>query len=476
MYEEYVYLRQQRQAGKNERLTTPLTREKIEMDELAQGYKRRDLLQTYFYKIACRVLGEPKTRRRVVIAPPMREVNNAQKSPTGGQHRPKKIPPLDPVLTTVNLEPSVKRWAGFPGVNETEENWVKHRKAFRRTLNGIGNVTQWINNKPTVTELELKVAEREKTRPESHQVRAERPMSPELMPLQHRIASLVLRVRAQAPDGTDVDRELSPDYSDILKYYQQRRKRAMTEDEVLLLLRTVGSGSPLEDAHSSPSTLAGAPGRSIDHYRRQALGEYLDSLEMCRQHGVNVTQSSMQRVLLHPGDKVVQLPVGGGIRQAGASPIQGCGGRLRGGQVRSTGPVSREEEVVVVEEEEPRRRIRMEKSLYPFERAVRKEPKVMSLSTGRAEIRHKTECWLTREEYALLSGKQMSTRRADPNAFWPGQDDHIRLYQPEVGIPPETCLFECVSREPAPAVGSWPLNDKGYYTSGDIDGRKAYAL
>lgn len=69
-----------------------------------------------------------------------------------------------------------------------------------------------------------------------------------------------------------------------------------------------------------------------------------------------------------------------------------------------------------------------------------------------------------------------SCRRADPNAFWPGQDNHVRLYLPRAEITPEGVLFEHIVRSPAPSPGNWPVNDRGYSTSGDIDGHKAYIL
>ncbi|KAL2091017.1 hypothetical protein ACEWY4_013280 [Coilia grayii] len=455
--------------------------ENLEMEELVQRYKKRDLAQTYFFKMACRVFGPPKSRDRVMIAPPMHVVNNAQRSPVVGQQRLTTSSSGDAGLMSVTSAPPVRRFTTFPEEKSTaDQDWVKDRKAFRQTLNGMGNMSQWINNKPLVTELELTVAERERIRQrESHQVRSELRLSPEpkrLSPICLKPPALHVRAQ-QAPDVVEKVRRFSQgEEQDRIQTYQQRRKGGMREEEMQALMQTMRSGSPAQDAHSSPSSLDGASGRIIDHYRRQELGQYLHSLELCTQYGVNIAQSSMQRVLLHPGDKGVQVSVGGGIRQAGASPLPGCGGRLRGGLVRTTGPASREEEEEEVEEEEPRRKVRKEKSLYPPHRAVRKEPKLMSLSTGRAEIHHKTECWLTREEYAQLRGQKTSTRRADPNAFWPGQDDHIRLYQSQVGIPPESCLFEHVTREPAPSVGAWPVNDRGYSTSGDIEGHKAYTL
>lgn len=134
----------------------------MEIEELLKQFKKRDLVQTYFFKVACRVFGPPKCRDRVLIAAPMHVLNSA---------------PHIPVVRLLDLTPSfrknkdkvamfvdlpVQRFTTFPADRLIEkQDWVRERRAFRKMLDGIGNLSQWIKNKPTVTELELKMAARE---------------------------------------------------------------------------------------------------------------------------------------------------------------------------------------------------------------------------------------------------------------------------------------------------------------------------
>jgi len=72
--------------------------------------------------------------------------------------------------------------------------------------------------------------------------------------------------------------------------------------------------------------------------------------------------------------------------------------------------------------------------------------------------------------------KKQSIRWADPNAFWPGKEDHVRLFLPVVTNSPAKVLFQRIERTVAPSPGNWPVNHLGYSTSGDIEARKMYSL
>lgn len=63
----------------------------LEIDEQLAWIKKRDLVQTYFFKIASRVFGPTKTRDRVFIAPrvpkrPVCMLKPASQVPTKSQH------------------------------------------------------------------------------------------------------------------------------------------------------------------------------------------------------------------------------------------------------------------------------------------------------------------------------------------------------------------------------------------------------
>ncbi|XP_024293671.1 uncharacterized protein si:dkey-197j19.5 isoform X2 [Oncorhynchus tshawytscha] len=585
----------------------------LEIEEQLARIKKRDLLQTYFYKMASRVFGPAKTRDRVFIAPPMPK-------------RPVCTPkPESQVLTKCRygsvaamVSGTGDRVSGAPmtvmplEVNDAKhQDWVNQRRSFRRQFDSLGDLSKWVNSKPTVTELEMLVVEREKkkqrtpspvlgftltppetlkartraspTRPsrranvprtraarsQLHKVKEEGlPVVPEHLDdlvstlscmegdtvtvkdlaegikawslerekeestswgrrgltergeleLEKGCNREIERVRCReqrspsiparrpvwsrglkrgtgrhgaqllplpSPElclQTPLSLEEQQEQALIQQHRRNRNKEGMQDEEVLAIMRTVCTGNTTQDAHSHPSSLGGDTARALDKFRRQCLGEYLDSLDQCHTQGVTVNQATLERVLLHPGDHVLKGPESVLLRQAGTNPMPGCGGRLRTwiGYSSSTprGGEEKEEEEHGLEEEATLHKVCKDTPLYPSHRSVRRGPKMMTLSTGRAEVRHKTECWLTREEYTHMTSnmREPSSRRADPNAFWTGQDNHVRLYLPRVGLSPEGVLFEHIIRSPAPSPGSWPVNDKGYFTSGDIDGHKAYTL
>uniref|UniRef100_A0A4W5QR41 EF-hand calcium-binding domain-containing protein 12 n=1 Tax=Hucho hucho TaxID=62062 RepID=A0A4W5QR41_9TELE len=583
----------------------------LEIEEQLARIKKRDLLQTYFYKMASRVFGPAKTRDRVFIAPPMPK-------------RPVCMPkPASQVLTksrygsvAAMVSGAGDRVSGAPmtvmpleGNDAKHQDWVNQRRSFRRQFDSLGDLSKWVNSKPTVTELEMLVVEREKknqrtpspvlgfilTPPEAHKARTRasptRPSGQANVPRARAVRSPLREVKEEglpvvlehlddlvstlsgmegdtvtvkdlaegikawslqrekeesaswgrrgltergelelekgcnreiervrgreqrslsiparrwsrglkrgsgrhvaqllhlpSPElclQTPLSLEEQQEQALIQQHRRNRIKEGMQDEEGLAIMRTVCTGNPTQDAHSQPSSLGGDTARAVDRFRRQCLGEYLDSLDQCHTQGVTVNQATLERVLLHPGDHVLGGPESPVLRQAGSNPMPGCGGRLRTwiGYSSSTprGGEEKEEEEHALEEEAALHKVCKDTPLYPSHRSVRRGPKMMTLSTGRAEVRHKTECWLTREEYTHMTGNmsEPSSRRADPNAFWPGQDNHVRLYLPRVGLSPEGVLFEHIIRSPAPSPGSWPVNDRGYSTSGDIDGHKAYTL
>ncbi|KAJ7999182.1 hypothetical protein DPEC_G00212750 [Dallia pectoralis] len=253
----------------------------------------------------------------------------------------------------------------------------------------------------------------------------------------------------------------------IQQHRRNRIKQGMIRDEeVLAMMRTVCTGNQIQDAHSNPSSLGGDAGRLVDRFRRQCLGEYLGTLEKCHNEGVTVNQATLERVLLHPGDSSLR----GSeclLRQAGSNPMPGCGNRLSPWTgYNSRAPEEEEEDDHDLEEEDISHKVCHETIRCP------------SRSSVHQGIKQKTKHWASREEIGQMTKNMRgpSGHSADPNAFWPGQDNHVRLYLPRIGLPPEGVLFEHIVHCPAPSTGTWPINNKGYFTSGDIEGHKTYIL
>ncbi|XP_055771324.1 EF-hand calcium-binding domain-containing protein 12 [Salvelinus fontinalis] len=622
----------------------------LEIKEQLARIKTRDLSQTYFYKMASRVFGPAKTRDRVFIAPLMPKRPVCTPKPESQVLTKSRYGSVAAMVSSTRDRVSGAPMTVMPlEVNDAKhQDWVNQRRSFRRQFDSLGDLSKWVNGKPTVTELEMLVVEREKkkqrtpspvlgftlTPPEALKARTRasptQPSRRAIVPRTRAVRSQLREVKevrrylrthklrpselakrldkhgtgrisrndlravfekeglpvvpehlddlvstlsgmegdtmtvkdlAEGINAWSLEREeesaswgrrgltergelelekgcnreiervrgreqrspsipaRSPVWSRGLKrgsgrhgaqllplpspelclqtplsleeqqeqaliqqHHRNRIKEGIQDEEVLAIMRTVCTGNTTQDAHSHPSSLGGDTARALDKFRRQCLGEYLDSLDQCHTQGVTVNQATLERVLLHPGDHVLGGPESLVLRQAGTNPMPGCGGRLRTwiGYSSSTprGGEEKEEEEHGLEEEAALHKVCKDTPLYPSHRSVRRGPKMMTLSTGRAEVRHKTECWLTREEYTHMTSnmREPSSRRADPNAFWTGQDNHVRLYLPRVGLSPEGVLFEHIIRSPAPSPGSWPVNDRGYSTSGDIDGHKAYTL
>ncbi|XP_010879882.1 uncharacterized protein si:dkey-197j19.5 isoform X2 [Esox lucius] len=576
----------------------------LEIEEQLARIKKRDLLQTRFYKMASRVFGPAKTRNRVFIAPPMPK-------------RPVCMPKSTNQVPGNNLQCSIKEVfmeskAGDKGSSPSKkdlllesydakhQDWVNQRRSFRRQFDSLGDLSRWVNTKPTVTELEMLVVERGKitqkipsripdysliplqdckasvrdsvTRP-SRQTNIPRMSAVgvrSLLPedgipvvqeqLENSVSSLrgiegkTVDVNDLAEDirmeerfswdhrnlpekgeqgsplgvdtggGRDIERvrgrrqwALSPvarrpvwscgpksglgkcgvlplpssnclqiplsvedeqEQALIQQHRRNRMKGVIQDEEVLAIMRTVCTGNPIQDAHSNPSSLGGDTAHLVDRFRRQCLGEYLDSLDKCHNKGVNVNQATLERVLLHPGDHVLEGPQCLVLRQAGSKPMPGCGSRLREWIGYSCSTPQGQEGDHGLEEEATPQKVCQQTIRYTSRSSVHQGTKIMTRSTGCAEVKQKTKHWLTGEEYAQMTSNMggPSSRRADPNAFWPGQDNHVRLYLPRMGLSPEGVLFEHIVHSPAPSPCTWPINNRGYSTSGDIEGHKTYIL
>ncbi|KAM6037949.1 EF-hand calcium-binding domain-containing protein 12-like isoform 2-T2 [Theristicus caerulescens] len=77
--------------------------------------------------------------------------------------------------------------------------------------------------------------------------------------------------------------------------------------------RLVRSGDGPVDEHCLPSTVEADLGELVDRYRRNAVVSYLKSSELCQELSVAITDPTLQKALLHPGDKIIKA--GEGIRK-----------------------------------------------------------------------------------------------------------------------------------------------------------------
>ncbi|XP_043098492.1 uncharacterized protein si:dkey-197j19.5 [Puntigrus tetrazona] len=377
-----------------------------------------------------------------------------------------------PAIPASNHRGAAEFCSSSPG--DKPEDWINDRKAFRKALERMGDLRRWLHNKPILTDLEVLVMERER---QAKRMSSFPPETSTVPPLDASPSTLrceleevksflrmcescnllklldwngtgklkrvdlaalfkkegffiqperlnVLMSSLNSKDGKSVtvvdvaagiqawskkhhenEEQSSPGYWNadcegrvgsrhhIPIHGDEIDDQGMQDVEVLVIMRRVLAASKT----SCPSTLSGPLGREVDRFRRLCLREYLKSLEQCQQQGINVRQATLQKVLLHPGDK-----------------FGGYFGTSRTHRV-----------------------------------------------DGRAHKNHKEMkpvCW------------------TDSNPFWPGKEDHVRLFLPVMTSSPATVLFQRIKHTVAPSPGHWPVNHLGYSTSGDIESRKIYSL
>ncbi|KAA0713052.1 hypothetical protein E1301_Tti016459 [Triplophysa tibetana] len=389
----------------------------------------------------------------------------------------------------------------FPGNKPLEHpEWISNRKAFREALDGMGDLRRWLHNKPILTDLEVLVTERrpkKKSYPETY-ISPDAANSPRMLTREiedvkrylcthtlsarklaklldwhgtgqirradlrmlfekdgffipmERMDALMISLKSQDGNSVGVD-GLAAAIQAWSRKHQEMEKQTLNFDsqnvdgsrhnlethgitleerkaqdqediqdvEVLAIMRRVLAATKI----SCPSSLGGLMGRNVDHFRGHCFREYLKSVELCQQQGLIVNQATLKKALVHPSDMMCSSS-----KLKGKGHFPGLNGREQG---------------------------------------------LASLST------HKTfsldlKDGVPHKGYKKLN--KLSVRWADPNAFWPGREDHVRLLLPVMTRSPAMVLFQHIERSAAPSPGNWPINHLGYSTSGDIEACKIYTL
>nr|XP_033782494.1 EF-hand calcium-binding domain-containing protein 12 isoform X1 [Geotrypetes seraphini] len=116
-------------------------------DDQVKCYKERDLFKTYYFKMDAKTSGPPKSRRRIIIVPPMgkpisKPVSILGAAQQGRQALSEQQPDEGPV-------------------NDEEEllSWISERKKFRAELESFADLQKWLWRKPVLTEMEANVLE-----------------------------------------------------------------------------------------------------------------------------------------------------------------------------------------------------------------------------------------------------------------------------------------------------------------------------
>ncbi|XP_005387151.2 PREDICTED: EF-hand calcium-binding domain-containing protein 12, partial [Chinchilla lanigera] len=91
----------------------------------------------------------PQSRRRVIIVP-------AQQGQAPVDPTPRPPPSLPPVSSLSSLDGGGEG-GDIPGPLEDRAAWLHQRARLRKELEALGDVTQWLKNKPSISPLEAKV-------------------------------------------------------------------------------------------------------------------------------------------------------------------------------------------------------------------------------------------------------------------------------------------------------------------------------
>ncbi|NXS51101.1 EFC12 protein, partial [Balaeniceps rex] len=96
---------------------------------------------------------------------------------------------------------------------------------------------------------------------------------------------------------------------EIGKLSRERRRWEKNKDSPIERkekCRMVRSGDGPVDDHCLPSTVGADLGQLVDRYRSNAVMSYLKSSELCKERNVLITEPTLQKGLLHPGDMIIR--------------------------------------------------------------------------------------------------------------------------------------------------------------------------
>ncbi|KAK9973487.1 hypothetical protein ABG768_024214 [Culter alburnus] len=467
------------------------------LEEEFRRLKKRDLSETYLFQIACGSFTPQKCSGSTFRKHMMDKI----KTFPATRPQPKHLD-ARPAIPTSDIRGAAEFYTRFPGDKPAEHpDWIMDRKAFRDALDGMGDLRRWLHNKPILTDLEVLVTERDRKDKRMSSPPSKTSIFPPPPPPDVTTSPRALRGEVEEVKSFLSSREacslskfldwygtgklnrvdlcalfkkegfrIQPERMNVLMSYlnskdgnsvtvenlaagiqawsgkhqereeeksnngywnvdrdkvigtrhlplEEKNEMGMGDMEVLAIMRKVLAATKI----SCPSSLSGTMGREVDRFRIRCFREYQKSMEQCQRQGLNVSQATLQKVLLHPGD----MSMFSSSKLGGKGHLSGCGGREQG---------------------------------------------LTSLRTSKT---HRVESDANKGHKAM---KKQSIRWADPNAFWPGKEDHVRLFLPVMTSSPAMVLFQHIERTVAPSPGHWPVNHLGYSTSGDIEARKIYTL
>ncbi|VDI41856.1 Hypothetical predicted protein [Mytilus galloprovincialis] len=240
-------------------------------------------------------------------------------------------------------------------------------------------------------------------------------------------------------------------------------------------------GDKAIDDHSMRSTLKGETADMVNKFRELKLREYCDITKLCKLNGIILSERLLEKVLLYPPDRPhheihrnVKTPADPLLSSHYAEPKKRPRTPI---EVKHKDKVKRSKSGKLMFDSRHR---------YPQKSNVASSGTKENLSTGRAVIRSKVDCWMTFEEYERLT-RHLETRyqqlhgSIDTNAFWPGHLlDKVRLCMPPYdkqhpSLNSSNALFRDVGINrrshvvPIRENSAWPVNEYGFVQNGIYD-------
>ncbi|XP_051987116.1 uncharacterized protein si:dkey-197j19.5 [Xyrauchen texanus] len=127
------------------------------LEEEFRRLKKRDLTESYLFKMACGS-SRPLKCRNTVISKQMVDKRNAITC----RPLPRNFSVLPDTPASENRCASLHMFTHYPGKKPEEHpEWVSERKAFRQALDGMGDLRRWLHSKPILTDMEVFITQRE---------------------------------------------------------------------------------------------------------------------------------------------------------------------------------------------------------------------------------------------------------------------------------------------------------------------------
>ncbi|XP_014816703.1 PREDICTED: EF-hand calcium-binding domain-containing protein 12 [Calidris pugnax] len=146
---------------------------------------------------------------------------------------------------------------------QAAEAWTQLRRHLRTDLESLGDMERWLTQKPALSQQEKKYLYRIKA------LRAAR------------------RGAVKSAETNSLDNKDSP--------IECKEKCPMPR-----------TGDRPVDEHCLLSTMEADFGELVDRYRSKTVAVYMQSSKQCEERDVSITKPTLQKGLLHPGDKIIK--------------------------------------------------------------------------------------------------------------------------------------------------------------------------